>query len=51
MAYSEYDDSGEFCRKCGITVTWTSEDWVHDYEPGDGHHPVVPYDPYEDDLL
>jgi hypothetical protein len=41
------EDDAEFCRRCGITVTWTSEEWVHDYQPEDDHQPVVPED-YDD---
>lgn len=41
----------EFCRKCGITVSWSGDIWLHDYPPSDDHDPVVPADPYVDDLL
>ena len=45
---SDQDVYDEFCRECGVTVSWTGEDWVHDYEPEEGHDPVVPWDPYDD---
>lgn len=45
------EDEAEFCRRCGITCSWTSEEWVHDYEPEDEHEPVVPtdYDQFYED--
>lgn len=48
MTFSEVD-LDEFCRECGITVTWTSEIWVHDYPPADEHEPKVPTNPDEDE--
>lgn len=50
MAFT-VEELDEFCRVCGVTVTWTSEEWVHDQTPEDDHFPVVPYDPYEDEDL
>lgn len=47
MSYSTQVED-EFCRECGVTVTWTGEQWVHDHESGDCDDPVVPYDPYDD---
>lgn len=46
MTYSTMED--EFCRSCGVTVTWTGEQWIHDYESDDCSEPSVPYDPYDD---
>jgi len=42
MLFTDPADEAEFCRYCGITVSWTSEIWVHDYPPEDDHEPVVP---------
>lgn len=52
MTFSEFseEEDVEFCRVCGVTVTWTSESWVHDYPPPDDHLPVVPVDPFGRDL-
>lgn len=40
----------EFCRICGGTVTWSSENWLHDSEPFDEHKPSVPTNPYDEFL-
>ncbi len=51
MSWPMTEEDDEFCRECGVTVTWTSEEWIHDYPPEDDHVPVVPRDQYEDDFI
>lgn len=45
------DPLDEFCRHCGITVSWTGEEWVHDYPPEEEHDPKVPQESYFEEEL